>query len=47
MHDFDRAMVNVSIGLAQDIIVDRLIGKIRVSMTKRDMQQLQMKGTTW
>ena len=28
-------MVNFSIGLAQDIMVNRLIGSIRVSMTKK------------
>ena len=31
IHDFDRAM---SIGLSQDLMVDRLIVNIRVSMTK-------------
>ena len=35
IHDLDRAMVNVSIGLYHDLIVDRLIGNIRVSMTKK------------
>ena len=35
IHDFDRAMFNVSIGLTQDLMLDRLIGNIRVSMTKR------------
>ena len=39
-HDFDRAMVNVAFELAQDIMVESPIGNIRVSMTKRDMQQL-------
>ena len=34
IHDFYRAMVNLSIGLAQDLIMDSLIGNIRVSMTK-------------
>ena len=34
IHDFDRAMFNVSIGLTQDLMLDRLIGNIRVSMTK-------------
>ena len=47
VHDLDRAMVNVSIELAQDILVDRLIENVRVSMKKRDMQKFQMKGTTW
>ena len=32
---FYRLMVNVSIGLSQDLMVDRLIGNIRVSMTKK------------
>ena len=45
-HDFNREMVNVSIGLAQYLIVYRLIGNIRVSMTKIYMQQLKIKGTT-
>ena len=35
IHEFYRSMVNVSIGLAQDLVVDRLIGNIRVSMTKK------------
>ena len=47
IHDFGRTMVNISIRLAQDLMVDRLIGNIRVCMTKRDMQQLQIKGNTW
>ena len=34
IHDFDRAMVDVSIGLAQDLMMDRKIGNIRVSMNK-------------
>ena len=38
IHDCDRAMVNVSIRLSQYLMVDRLIGNIRVSVTKRDMQ---------
>ena len=38
IHDFDRATVNVSFRLYQDIMVDRLIGNIQVSVTKRDMQ---------
>ena len=46
IHDFDREIVNVSIRLSEDIMVYRLIGNIRVSMSKRDMQQLQMKGPT-
>ena len=47
IHYLDISMVNISIGLFQDIIVDSLIGNIRVSMTKSDMQQLQMKFTPW
>ena len=34
IHDFDGSMVNVSIGLAQYLMVERLIGNIRVYMTK-------------
>ena len=47
IHNFDSAMANVSIGLAQYLMVYRIIGKIRVYTTKRDMQQLKMKYTTW
>ena len=46
IHDFDRAMVNVSTRLAKDLMVDKIIGNIWVSMNKRDMQQLKMKGYT-
>ena len=46
IHDFNRAMVDVLIELAQDLVADRLIGNIRLSMTKRGMQQLQVKFTT-
>ena len=35
IHDFYRAMVNLSIGLAQELMLDRLIWNIRVSMTKK------------
>ena len=35
IHDFYRAMVNVSIELDQDLILDRLIVNIRVSMTSK------------
>ena len=35
IYDFDREMLNVSIGLAQDVMVYRLIGDIRVSMNKK------------
>ena len=34
-HDFNKAMVNVSIGLDQDLMVYRIIGNIRVSITKK------------
>ena len=46
IHDLSRAMLNVSIGLAHDLMLYRLIGNIRISMTKRDMQQLKIKLTT-
>ena len=46
IHDFNTEMVNVSIGLDQDLMVDRLKGNTRVSMTKMDIQQLKIKGTT-
>ena len=46
IHEFDRAMMNISIGLSQDLFVERLKGDIWVSMTKNDMQKLKMKGTT-
>ena len=29
IHDFDRVVVNVSIGLSQDLMVDRLTGNIK------------------
>ena len=35
IHDFDRVMVNISVGLSRDLMVDRIIGNIRVSMTKK------------
>ena len=35
IHDFNRAMVNVSIGLAQDIMVEKLIWNIKVSIIKK------------
>ena len=35
IHDFDRAMVNISIVLAQDLVVDRLIWNIKFYMTKK------------
>ena len=35
IHEFDRAMVNLSIGLYQDIIMYRLVGKIRVFSTNK------------
>ena len=34
IHEFDREMANVSIGLAQDLMVDRLISNIRVKRTR-------------
>ena len=37
IHDFNRVMENVSIRLAQDFMVDRIIGNIRFSMTKSGM----------
>ena len=46
IHDFDRAMVNVSIRTAQDIMVDNQIRNIRVSTIKRDIQQLKTKVIT-
>ena len=33
IHEFNRCMFNVSVRLSQYLIVNRLIGKIRVSMT--------------
>ena len=35
IHNFDISMVNVSIRLSQDLMVDRIIGSIKVSMTKK------------
>ena len=35
VRDFNRSMLNVSIGLSHDLTVDSLIGNIRVSMTKK------------
>ena len=35
IHYFDVAMVNVSIGLAHYLVVDSLIGNIKLSMTKK------------
>ena len=35
IHDFDRTMVNASIGLAEYLMVDSLIGNIRVSVDKK------------
>ena len=34
IHEFDRAMVNFSIGLAQELMVDRLISKVRIKITR-------------
>ena len=33
IHEFDIAMENVSIGLSQDLMVDRLIREVRVKIT--------------
>ena len=33
IHEFDRALADVSLGLAQDLMVDRLISNVRVSST--------------
>ena len=35
IHDFYRAMENIAIRLSQYLMVDRLMGNIRVSMTKK------------
>ena len=35
IHDFDRDMVNVSVGLSQDFMVGKLIRNSRVYMTKK------------
>ena len=35
IHDFARAMVNVSVGLSQDFMVGKLIRNSRVYMTKK------------
>ena len=40
IHEFDRAMANVSIRLYQDLMVDRLIGNIRVSMNKKVYEKI-------
>ena len=34
IHEFDREMANVSIGLAQELMVGRLISKVRVKITR-------------
>ena len=34
IHEFDRAMKNVSIGLAQYLMVDRMISKVRIKRTR-------------
>ena len=34
LHEFDRAIVNVSLGLAQDLMVDRLISNIKKKRTR-------------
>ena len=43
IHDFNRAIMNISIRLAQDIMVDRIIGNIRVSMTKKEYAKITNK----
>ena len=40
IHDFDRAMVNVSIRLSQDLVMDKLIWNTRVSMTKKEYARI-------
>ena len=40
IHDFDRAMVNVSIWLAQDLMVDRIIWNIGFFMTKKGYENI-------
>ena len=40
IHDFDRMMVNVSSGLHKDLMVDRLIGNIRVYITKQGYETI-------
>ena len=44
IHDFDIAMVNVSIGLSRDIMVYRLIGKIRVPINKKGYTTVTNEG---
>lgn len=34
LYEFDRAIVNVSLGLAHDLMVDRLISNVKVSKTR-------------
>ena len=40
IHYFNRAIVNVSIGLAQDLMVYMLIGNIRVSLNKERYEKI-------
>ena len=47
IHDFDRAMVNASIGLDQDLVVESLIGNKRVSMTKKDYATITNESRHW
>ena len=35
IHEFDREMANVSIGMAQELMVERLISKVRFKRTRR------------
>ena len=44
IHDFDRATVNVSIGLAKNLIMNRIIGNIRVSTTKKGYETIRSKS---
>ena len=45
IHNFDRAIVNVSIGLAQYLMVDRLTRNIRFSMTKNGYAKMTNEKT--
>ena len=40
IHDFDIAMVNVSICSAQYLVVNRIIGGIRFCMTKKEYSKI-------
>ena len=43
IHDLDRAMVTFSFGLAHDLMVERLIVNIRISMTKKGYTTIKNK----